>query len=262
MTATPMTPVLYLGHGSPMLALENGPWHAALRTWIGAHLGIRSVLILSAHWLTPGEFTLTNAFRPGVLHDFSGFAKELYDLDYPAPGSPGLATKAGDLLRNAGLGVRLDAARPLDHGAWVPLRTLFPEGRLPVVQLSLPRPRTPETLLIAGQALAPLRKEGVLIVCSGGLVHNLRRLAWGGHPEPEEWAQRFDNWIVGRIQDRDLEALLQAAQRAPRFQDAVPTSEHFDPLYLALGAAGLSPCLPVFTGWQHGNLSLRTFSWE
>jgi len=256
------TPVLFLGHGSPMLALEHGPWHAALQSWRSGHHGIRSGLSISAHWETANEFTLNDAARPGVLHDFSGFAKELYGLDYSAPGDPALAAKAGDLLRDAGLSVRLDPARPLDHGAWVPLRTLFPEARTRVVQLSLPRPRTVDALLEAGRALAPLRREGVLIIGSGGLVHNLRRLAWGSHPDPEEWAQRFDNWIVGRILDQDLPALTQAATRAPHFHDAVPTTEHFHPLYVALGAAGHSPCLPVYTGWQHGNLSLRALSWE
>ncbi|MDP2874602.1 MAG: class III extradiol ring-cleavage dioxygenase [Holophaga sp.] len=255
------SPVLFLGHGSPMLALENGPWHAALRAWITDHPGTRNVLVISAHWETANEFTLTNAARHAIRHDYSGFAKELYSLDYPAPGDPKLAAKACHLLSQAGLNARLEPSRPLDHGAWVPLRTLFPEAKTPVVQLSLPRPRTPELLVDAGRALAPLREEGVLILCSGGMVHNLRRLAMNSHPDPEEWALRFDNWTTGRLLDGDLEALLEAPARAPRFRDAVPSSEHFDPLYLGVGAADHSRCLPVYTGWQHGNLSLRAVSW-
>lgn len=253
-------PTLFLAHGSPMLALDGGAWGEAV-TALGRRLaGIRAILVCSAHWETAGPFALTSAEMPGVLHDFSGFPPALSALDYPAPGAPGLAALARALLEEAGLEARLDSARPLDHGAWVPLRYLRPEGDLPVVQLSLPVPRTPELLLAAGRALTPLRHQGVLVVGSGGLVHNLRRLDWHEASGPQPWATAFQDWIGARLTARDLSTLT-AWPTAPGAQEAVPTSEHLDPLFLALGSANAAPEL-LFDGWQLGSLSLRSYRFD
>ena len=254
-------PVAFVGHGSPMLALEKGPWHAAMRDW-AAHLpDTRAVVVVSAHWETSGGFRVTASPRPGLLYDFSGFPPALYQVAYDAPGDPVLAARIVQLLQSEGLEAEPDPVRPLDHGAWVPLRALFPGAGLPVVQLSLPQPRTPELLVRAGRALAPLRTEGVLLLASGGLVHNLRRLAWDGHPEPEPWATAFEDWMMSGIEEKALGRLLQAADRAPGFSQAAPTSEHLDPVYFALGAAGEDAPATLFKGWQHGNLSLRALAW-
>ncbi len=255
-------PVVFVGHGSPMLALEAGPWHLALRTWASGLQGVRAILVVSAHWETPGAFSLTSAALPGLLYDFHGFPEALYRLEYPSPGEPDLASRVADRLRLAGLPSRLDPNRPLDHGAWVPLRAMFPEARIPVIQLSLPSPRSPELLLKVGQVLAPLRAEGVLIVASGGLVHNLGRLAWDGHPTPDPWAKAFEEWMMLRLLNGDREGLLKASTQAPGYLQAVPTSEHLDPLYLALGAAEGDVLESLHVGWQHGNLSLRAVSWK
>ena len=211
----------------------------------------------SAHWEAPGPFRLSSAENPGVMHDFGGFPEILYTLDYPAPGSPDLAAEAAALLQVAGLPAELDSKRPLDHGAWVPLRYLVPGADIPVVQLSLPQSRTPEQLLAAGRALAPLRERGVLILGSGGIVHNLRRLDWSGDSGPQPWAEAFQRWIHKRLAAGD-EAALRNWRQAPGAPESVPTSEHFDPLFVALGAAGGAP-ETLHDGWQLGSLSLTSY---
>jgi len=260
MSDAPSLPTLFLAHGSPMLALEGGDWGAAVSGFARRMAVPRAVLVCSAHWEAPGPFRLTAAARPGVMHDFGGFPEALYALDYPAPGAPELAAEAAGLLQGAGLEAALDPQRPLDHGAWVPLRYLYPEADVPVIQLSLPRPRTPELLLAAGRALAPLRRQGVLILGSGGIVHNLRRLDWEGAAEPRPWAQAFDDWVRQRLMAGD-EAGLTGWPQAPGAEESVPTPEHLDPLFVALGAAG-GPPRPLFDGWQLGSLSLASYQFS
>ncbi len=251
-------PTAFLAHGSPMLALEGEAWSEAV-TRFGQRLPhLRAILVCSAHWEATGPFRLSSAEVPGVMHDFGGFPEALYTLDYPASGSPELAAEAARLLGDAGLEATLDPQRPLDHGAWVPLRYLKPAADVPVVQLSLPRPRTPELLLAAGRALAPLRDSGVLILGSGGIVHNLRRLDWAGTAAPQPWATAFDRWIRERLAAGD-ETALKAWAQAPGAAESVPTSEHLDPLFVALGAAGGTP-ENLFDGWQLGSLSLSSFA--
>jgi 4,5-DOPA dioxygenase extradiol len=191
------------------------------------------------------------------MHDFGGFPEALYGLDYPAPGSPELAVEVAALLAQAGLETRYDPERPLDHGAWVPLRYLLPKADIPVVQLSLPKARTPELLLAAGRALAPLRERGVLILGSGGIVHNLRRLDWEGASAPQSWATAFEGWVRSQLAagpEGDLEHWAQA----PGAAESVPTSEHLDPLFVAMGAPGRRPEL-LYAGWQLGSLSLASY---
>jgi 4,5-DOPA dioxygenase extradiol len=191
------------------------------------------------------------------MHDFGGFPESLYRLDYPAPGSPSLAREALNLLQVAGLEAVLDPERPLDHGAWVPLRYFSPQAEIPVVQLSLPTSRTPQSLVATGRALAPLSRSGVLILGSGGIVHNLRRLDWEDARGPEAWAAAFDHWVQERLLAGDEAELLDWRQ-APGAAESVPTSEHLDPLFIALGAA-TQLAAPVFQGWQLGNLSLASY---
>ncbi len=257
-----MLPVLFISHGSPMLALEPGPWGQAL-----SHIGSRlpphkAILAVSAHWEASGPVRITSAEQPGILHDFGGFPVALYHLDYPAPGDPALATRIQALLTSAGIPATLDASRPLDHGTWAPLRSLRPLANLPVLQLSLPEPRTPERLVALGHALRPLRDEGVLIVASGGIVHNLRRLSWEGDTGPEPWAAAFEAWVEGHVEAGTTNALVHDLSSAPNLSAAVPTPEHFDPLLVALGAAGQDPVQTVYTGWQLGSLSLRCWAWK
>lgn len=257
MADSTLLPALFLAHGSPMLALEGGAWGEVVAA-LGHDLPpLRGILVCSAHWESAGSFRLSSAETPGVMHDFGGFPEALYTLDYPSPGSPGLAAEAAGLLISAGLGAGLDPQRRLDHGAWVPLRYLMPDAGVPVVQLSLPRPRKPELLLAAGRALAPLRAQGVLILGSGGVVHNLRRLDWAGATGPQPWARDFQAWVDRRLAAGDAEGLA-GWQEAPGADESVPTTEHLDPLFVALGAAQAVP-KPVFEGWQLGSLSLASY---
>ena len=254
-------PTAFVGHGSPLLALEDGPWHAAMKDWASRLTGVQAVVVVSAHWESSQAFLVSSSPRPGLLYDFSGFPEALYHLHYEAPGDSVLAARIVQMLQAAGLEAATDARRPLDHGAWVPLRALFPEAQLPVVQVSLPSPRTPQLLLKAGHALAPLRAEGVLILGSGGLVHNLRRLSFDGQPAPEAWATSFEDWMMSGIKEKNLDRLVQAVHQAPGYPLAVPTPEHLDPVYFSLGAAGEDSPSTIFDGWQHGNISLRALAW-
>ena len=255
----PVQPVLFVSHGAPTLALDGGAWAAALAAWAGTLDGVRAILVVSAHWESPGPVRVLAQAHPETLHDFGGFPEALYQMRYPAPGDPALAARVVAMIRAAGLAAELDDQRPLDHGAWVPLRAAFPEARIPVVQVSLPLPRTPRQLFQLGSLLGPLRREGVLLMGSGGIVHNLRLLDWSGSGAPEPWALGFEAWVGDRLGDPP--ALFEAAGQAPAYLKAVPTSEHFDPLFFALGAANGSPVQTVFQGWQMGSLSLRTWSW-
>ena len=269
----PCMPVLFVSHGSPMLALDAewgpGEWSKVLRVW-GSGFSPKAIVAISAHWEGDGDgvIRVTASPQPGILHDFGGFPPELYRLEYPAPGDPALGERLVVRLREAGLASESDAQRALDHGVWVPLRAAFPAAQVPVVQISLPRPRTPATLVRLGRALAPLRDEGVLLMASGGLVHNLALLDWE-HPDPQvagqagppAWAQAFEVWMRTAVEDGDLEALIAAPRLAPSFHMAVPTTEHLDPLYVAIGAAGNDSPAMLFEGWQHGSLSLRAWVW-
>ena len=250
-------PVAFLAHGSPTLALDGEDWAPALAAF-AQELRPATILVVSAHWEAPQPPRVTSSPRPGVMHDFGGFPEALYTLDYPAPGDPLVATRLAKTL-----GADLDPARPLDHGAWVPLRWMFPQAGLPVLQLSLPRPRDPALLQRLGTCLRPFRDEGVLLLGSGGLVHNLRRLDWGGTASaPEPWASEFETWVLGHLEAGDADGMARGYAEAPGLAQAVPTSEHFDPLWVVLGALWPEERpRDLFRGWQLGNLSLRCLVW-
>jgi 4,5-DOPA dioxygenase extradiol len=249
--------VIFLAHGAPTLAIDGGAWGPALQAFAASLPRPGAILVVSAHWETPGAPRITSASRPGVMHDFGGFPEALYRLDYPAAGDPLLAARIGKALC-----ADLDGQRPFDHGAWVPLRWMFPAADITVLQLSLPRPRDPVALQRLGEALRPFRDEGVLILGSGGLVHNLRRLEWDGDGAPEPWAAESEAWTVQSLATMDPRTFADALPGAPHLRDAVPTSEHFDPLHVCLGASdpGVQP-KTLFAGWQMRNLSLRCLWW-
>jgi 4,5-DOPA dioxygenase extradiol len=251
-------PVLFLAHGAPTLALEGGAWAEQLARLSLRLPPLKAVLVCSAHWETSGGFRVGAALEPRTIHDFGGFPEALYSLHYPAPGASDLASRVVSLLAEGGFDAAADPGRGLDHGVWVPLLHLLPEARVPVVPLSLPRPREPRSLWAVGRILAPLREEGVLILGSGGLVHNLGQLDWMDASAPEPWAQAFETWMLERLSGDPAQAMDWV--HAPGAATAVPTSEHLDPLWFALGAAGDASAQTLFAGWQFGNLSLRCLS--
>ena len=255
-------PLLFVSHGAPTVALEDDAYTRALAAWARNRPRPRAVVVLSAHAEAHGPVRVNAARKPALIYDFFGFPPELYELRYPAPGAPDLAHEVASLFADAGFGPVLDARRGWDHGVWVPMRLLYPEADVPTIELSLPVPRTPELLVQMGKALAPLRERGVLLFGSGGIVHNLHRLRAGsGDDTPEPWAEAFGTWVDERLLALDVEALRDYAARAPHAELAVPTSEHFDPLFFILGARnGRDRVESVYAGFRHGTLSLRSFA--
>jgi len=232
-------PPVFVSHGSPMLAVEPGAAGAMLAR-LGSDLPRpRAVLAVSAHWEAPGP-VLGATSRPQVIHDFYGFPRELYALDYAAPGAPTLAFRAAELLREAGLDPRASDSRGLDHGAWVPLRYLYPAADIPVVQLAISPARGARYHLELGRALAPLVDEGVLILGSGGVTHNLGEFRGQPADTPApDWVVEFGAWVAARLAAGDGDALVDYRRRGPDALRNHPTEEHFLPLLVALGAAGV-----------------------
>lgn len=231
-------PTLFLSHGSPMHALHPG---RAGEAWQGIATALptpRAVLIASAHWETSLPM-LTGGGPLETLHDFGGFPEELYRVQYDASGAPELAQQAAALLREAGFTAAVNGCRGLDHGAWVPLRWMYPQHDVPVVQLSVQPSLGTLHHLRLGEALAPLARDGVLVIGSGHVTHNLRD--WStqrGRAEPLEYAVQFAEWLHERLIAGDREAVLSYRELAPSAVRAHPTEEHFLPLFVALGAAG------------------------
>jgi len=253
-------PVLFVSHGAPTVALEEGGFAAALSSFAASIPRPRAILVVSAHWTTSWEIGITSAARHRLIYDFAGFPDALYRLSWPAPGAPDVAARVAALLEGAGFRARLDSVRGLDHGAWIPLRLAFPRADVPVVQVALPEVEAP-VLAKVGAALAPLRDEGVLVVASGGVVHNLRLVRLGDPAAPPDaWAREFDAWAAARIAALDVDGLARWREEAPYASRAAPTPEHLDPLFVALGARreGDRP-ETIFDEIRHGNLGMRSF---
>lgn len=230
-------PVLFVSHGAPTLPLEPGATGAAWQQ-LGAQLSRPSaILVVSAHWGTRIP-TVSLAIQPETIHDFSGFPEALYKLRYSAPGAPKMAQAAALALQRAGIPVQVDETHGLDHGAWVPLSFLFPQADIPVAQLSMQPEQNPAWHVALGRALRPLREQGVLIVCSGAITHNLRAAFkhQPGEPAPD-WVTEFCDWVAAKIAAGDLPALIEYRSRAPHAVQNHPTDEHLLPLFVALGAA-------------------------
>lgn len=238
--SSPTLPTVFVSHGSPMHALEAGAAGAAWAA-LGRRLGRpRALLVASAHWETHRP-TLGGAAQPDTLHDFSGFPAPLYEIRYPAPGAPEIAARARALLEGERLDADIDETRGLDHGAWAPLLYAWPAAEVPVVQLSLQTPRGPGHHLRLGRALAPLAREGVLILGSGHLTHNLaemRSLRDTRVGEAAPYVAEFQQWVRECLESRDADRLLGYRRLSAGGARAHPTEEHFLPLFVALGAAG------------------------
>jgi 4,5-DOPA dioxygenase extradiol len=242
-------PALFLGHGNPMNAVRKTRWSEAWRA-IGPSLPRpRAILSVSAHWYVPG-LALTAQRIPPTIHDFGGFPEELFQVDYPAPGDPALAARVRQLLPEAGL----DETWGLDHGTWSVLVHLFPKADVPVVQLSLDRTKTAADHRALGQRLAPLRDEGILVLGSGNVVHNLHAYAWGEpSAQPYDWAVSFDRRVRDALIARDEETL--ASFEKPG--EAVPTPDHYLPLlYVAALRGKDDPVTFPVEGFDGGSISM------
>ena len=233
-----MLPSLFISHGSPMLALQPGASGPALERLAVALPRPKAIVVMSAHWESH-ELLVSGSPAPETWHDFGGFPRELFAVQYPAPGNPALARQIVELLAADGLQARLDNQRPFDHGTWVPLSLMYPAADIPVVQVSLPSHMGPALQTRIGQALASLRTEGVLLIGSGSITHNLGELDWRAGPESvEPWAREFRDWVVDKLSTQDEAALHDYRQQAPYAVRSHPSDEHLLPLYFARGAGG------------------------
>lgn len=255
-----LLPALYVSHGAPLFALEAGTTGPALTRW-GAQLRaqfppLRGVVVLSAHWMERTAQVMTGA-APATWHDFRGFPAPLYQLQYPAPGAPLLAQEVLALLQAAGVPAQGDAERPFDHGAWVPLRHLFPQADVPVLQVALPVSAGPAEVYALGAALRSLRAQGVLLVGSGSMTHNLGEFFGGAQAQVAPYVLEFSRWIEAALRRGDMPALLNYRNEAPHAVRAHPTEEHFLPFFFALGAAG-EPLQPHYLSREvmHGVLAM------
>ena len=251
-------PSLFISHGAPTYAIEPGLAGAQLRE-VGRLLGKpRAIVVVSPHWMTNGvEISATDC--PPTIHDFGGFPRELYSLQYQAPGSPTLARDLKGQLERQGITATLDTQRGLDHGAWVPLLHLYPEADVPVVQVSLPLDSDELSAYALGKALAPLAKEDVLIIGSGSLTHNLHEVRMG-ETKAASYAQAFTAWVRQAVLDGDTIRLTKVLALAPHAARAHPTLEHFLPLLVAAGASYQAKSVTVIEGGiQHGVLAMESY---
>lgn len=263
MDAMTRLPALFLSHGSPMLAVEDSPAGRFL-DGLGAQLPRpRAIVVASAHFEAERP-SIGAAPQPQTVHDFGGFPSQLYQIRYPAPGAPALAEAIAHRLGDAGLAARVCSHHWLDHGVWVPLRRAYPEADIPVVPLSV-NPRADAAHHFAvGRALAPLREDGVLVIGSGGFVHNLRDLEWDDRNAPlPAWANDFAVWMRDKLEAHDTAALFDWQTRAPHARKAHPTVEHLMPLFVALGAGGDAPrTRSLHRSHEFGSLALDAFAFD
>ncbi|NKF20901.1 dioxygenase family protein [Solimonas marina] len=254
------TPVFFISHGAPTWAIEPGQLGPQIEK-LGRELdGVRAVLVVSPHWQTP-DLRVMAAAQPETIHDFGGFPDALYRLQYTAPGAPELAQTVAQRLTDAGFPVSIDAQRGRDHGAWVPMMYLLPEARLPVFQVSMPRQLDTRSAYALGRALSSLRDEGVLIVASGSMTHNLYEFR--GNPQPAPYVLDFVRWVREAVTARDDASLADYRQLAPQAERAHPTEEHFLPLLVAAGAAAANDVVqPVDGGVTYGILSMDSYVWR
>ncbi len=236
-----MLPSLFVSHGAPTLPFNDVPARDFLRELGPSLERPRAILMVSAHWETDVP-TLNAVAVNETIHDFGGFPRELYEIQYPAPGSAELAGRVEDLLRGAGMEVRIDRTRGLDHGAWVPLMLAYPDADIPVVQLSIQSEQGPAYHVALGRALAPLRAEGVLVIASGSFTHNLGEFRNHGRSGIEPaWVSEFAAWFNQALAENRIADLVDYRRLAPHAAQNHPTDEHLLPLYVALGAGGADP---------------------
>ncbi|KEX89649.1 aromatic ring-opening dioxygenase LigB [Pseudomonas putida] len=252
-----MFPSLYISHGSPMLALEPGASGPALARLATEMPRPDAIVIVSAHWESD-ELLVGGNPQPDTWHDFGGFPRALFEVQYPAPGNPDLAAQVVNLLQANALPARIDSTRPFDHGVWVPLSLMYPQADIPIVQVSLPTRGGPALQARVGKALSGLREQGVLLIGSGSITHNLQELDWHAGPESvQPWAKVFRDWMIDKLAANDEAALHDYRRQAPNAVRNHPSDEHLLPLYFARGAGG--PFSIAHQGFTLGALGMDIY---
>jgi 4,5-DOPA dioxygenase extradiol len=256
-----MMPSYFFAHGAPSIVLEDNEYTQLLKSFKDHTPRPKAIVLFSAHWEEQLQ-TVSAAATYETIYDFGGFQDELYKMTYPAKSDRSLSERVQSLFEKHGIQSVLNDRRGLDHGAWAVLKLLYPEADIPVVALSVNRYLSNEEQYQIGKALAELREQDILIIGSGGTVHNLRRLNWRSE-EVDEWAKQFDSWLQSKLESWDTEALFQYRELAPYAQEAVPTNEHFIPLLLAMGTGDSSRQAKLLhRSYQYGNLSLSCWQFN
>lgn len=257
-------PTLFISHGAPTLAIDDSAAHRFL-LGLGKSLPRpKAILLASAHWESIGKPVVSLAAQPATIHDFGGFPEAMYAMRYRAPGAPGVAAQAASLLEKAAIGASASHTRGLDHGAWVPLRLMYPEADIPVAQISVLRGAAPADHVRMGAALASLRDQGVLIIGSGSLTHNLSELR-GQRIDSEvpSWVSGFDAWMSDKIASNERDALLRYRSEAPFAQRNHPSEEHLMPLFVAMGAAGEGATAEkIHKSYEYGILAMDAYAFS
>ncbi len=255
-----MLPSLFIAHGAPLLAIENNDYTQFLNQ-LGSNLPRpKAIVLFSAHWESPIQKVSNVEGEYKTIYDFGGFPEELYRIEYPAKGQGELSKEIQDLFAEQGIPFEVETKRGLDHGAWVVLRKLYPNADIPVISMSVNPQLSPEEQYKIGKSLAGLREKDVLIIGSGGTVHNLRAVNWSkdGTGETDDWALNFDEWLAIRLKKWDVESLFNYRTLSATADLAVPPygSEHFIPLFYALGAADNQKTATLLhRSYRYGNLS-------
>ncbi|MHB1678528.1 MAG: DODA-type extradiol aromatic ring-opening family dioxygenase [Sulfuriferula sp.] len=256
-----LQPALFISHGAPMMVLEDSPARRFLAGWSARFGRPQAILVVSAHWENRGGPAVSVATQPGTIHDFMGFPPALHEIEYASPGAPEVAEQAINLLRSAGYTVESVASRGLDHGAWAPLSLMYPNADIPVFQVSLLHGGDGREHYRLGRALQSLRMQGVLIIGSGSLTHNLYEFM--GHARDDQappWVVDFENWIEQALITGRHEDLMNYRALAPHAQQNHPTDEHLLPLFVALGAAGeQAAAARIHASHTYGVLSMDAY---
>lgn len=256
-----MQKTYFISHGAPTLIIDDNAAHNFLKALPSDIEKPSAILVISAHWET--RLPTTNSVQTNeTIHDFYGFNRELYELKYNAPGNPQLANEICETLFSAGLQAQIDSNRGLDHGAWVPLKIMYPNADIPIVQLSIQSHLGVGHHFELGKALAHLREKNVLIIASGSFTHNLRALDWNNGPEAD-WSLEFSDWFHNAIIENRICDLMAYQRLAPNAKFAHPTDEHLLPIFVAMGAAGKDyKATRIHQSALFGSLRMDAYSFE
>ncbi|WP_301170135.1 DODA-type extradiol aromatic ring-opening family dioxygenase [Brevibacillus nitrificans] len=253
-----MFPSFFIAHGAPMIALENNDYTQFINELGKSLPRPKAIVLFSAHWETQTQ-QVSDVEEFSTIYDFGGFSEELYRIQYPAKGEKDITQEIIGLFEAQGISFSVDSSRGLDHGAWVVLRLLYPNADIPVISMSVNSQLAPKEQYQIGKALAALREQDILIIGSGGTVHNLRALKWAeDNGQADDWALAFDEWLEGRLKAWDVDSLFDYRALAPASQYAVPPygSEHFVPIFYAMGAADQErEAKLLHRSYRYGNLS-------
>jgi len=252
-----LAPVFYLSHGSPMRVLEDSPARDFLQQLGQSVTDIKGIVVVSPHWETT-DLQFSNTQQLETIYDFYGFPEQLQQIKYPASNPQWLQDILRHTLANGSIVAR-GVSRGLDHGAWSVLSLMYPQANVPTLGLSLPSSMPPAALYALGQALIPLRQQGIAIITTGMATHNLAELSYSG--KTQQWAMEFVSWLQGAMRQQDINALLNYRTLAPYATKSHPTDEHFRPLFIALGAANQQKAALIHDSWELGNANNSSWGW-